>query len=84
MRGVERQARLPERETVAAQAAEHPTPGADRLVDYIETDITCGAAEFDVIIDIAGNRELRALRRMLAPRGRLVIVGIRGKAVVVP
>ncbi len=33
---------------------------------------------YDVILDIAGNRRLRDLRRALTPEGRLVIVGGEG------
>ena len=33
---------------------------------------------FDAIIDTAGNRSLRMLRRLLTPRGTLVIVGAEG------
>jgi NADPH:quinone reductase-like Zn-dependent oxidoreductase len=50
--------------------------GADVVLDYTRTGL--GAEQFDVVIDIAGNRGLRALRRVLAPRGRLVIVGGEG------
>jgi NADPH:quinone reductase-like Zn-dependent oxidoreductase len=49
--------------------------GADDVVDYTTTDVTAGDARFDVIIDIGGNTPLRRLRRILTPRGRLVIVG---------
>ncbi|MFJ8509975.1 zinc-binding dehydrogenase [Streptomyces avermitilis] len=34
-----------------------------------------GPRRYDAIIDVAGNRSLRDLRRALTPRGRLVITG---------
>ena len=49
--------------------------GADHLIDYTRGDITDGGRHYDVIIDIAGNRTLRHLRRALTRRGTLVIVG---------
>lgn len=51
--------------------------GADVVVDYRTTELTpqtTGGA-FDLIVDIAGGRRLRALRRLLTPTGTLVIVG---------
>lgn len=54
--------------------------GAGAVVDYtkepLSVDETRGA--FDVIVDAAGNRPLRMLRRLLTPRGTLVIVGAEG------
>lgn len=49
--------------------------GADRVIDYTREDFLAGPRRYDVIIDIAGNRGLRDLRRALTPRGRLVITG---------
>ena len=49
--------------------------GADHVIDYTRDDIADGAHRYDVIIDIGGNRPLRQLRRALARRGTLVIVG---------
>ena len=49
--------------------------GADHVVDYTKDDIGPGGDGYDLILDIGGNRSLRDLRRLLAPRGRLVIVG---------
>jgi NADPH:quinone reductase-like Zn-dependent oxidoreductase len=51
--------------------------GADHVIDYTRDDID-GAGPFDVIVDIAGNRSLRTLRRSLTPSGTLVIVGSSG------
>jgi NADPH:quinone reductase-like Zn-dependent oxidoreductase len=52
--------------------------GADAVVDYTREDITDGTRRYDVILDVAGNRPLRQLRRALAPRGTLVIAGGEG------
>lgn len=49
--------------------------GATRVLDYAVDDLADGSATYDVIIDVAGNTPLRRLRRALAPRGRVVIVG---------
>jgi NADPH:quinone reductase-like Zn-dependent oxidoreductase len=49
--------------------------GADHVVDYLKEDLTAGSHEYDVIIDIGGGRRLADLRRALASRGTLVIVG---------
>jgi NADPH:quinone reductase-like Zn-dependent oxidoreductase len=49
--------------------------GADAVVDYLLEDVTAGDRHFDVILDTGGNTPLRQLRRILTPRGRLVIVG---------
>lgn len=54
--------------------------GAAHAVDYTTTDITsrAGSPPFDAIIDIAGSRPLRAMRRILTSRGTLVVVGGEG------
>ncbi len=52
--------------------------GAERALDYRSTAIAEMGPEFDVIIDIAGNRRLRDLRSVLARDGALVIVGGEG------
>jgi NADPH:quinone reductase-like Zn-dependent oxidoreductase len=52
--------------------------GADRVVDYTRADPVDGSERYDLILDIAGRRPLRALRRALAPSGTLVIVGGEG------
>jgi NADPH:quinone reductase-like Zn-dependent oxidoreductase len=49
--------------------------GADRVVDYGEEDFTETVRDHDVVIDIGGNRSIRALRRTLKTGGRLVLVG---------
>ena len=49
--------------------------GADDVIDYTREDFAYGARRWDVIIDTAGRRPLSLLRRALAPKGTLVIVG---------
>jgi NADPH:quinone reductase-like Zn-dependent oxidoreductase len=49
--------------------------GADHVVDYTRVEFTDGRRQYDVIVDIGGNRPLSQLRRALTPRGRLVLVG---------
>ena len=49
--------------------------GADHVLDYTVEDAVDGRRRYDVVVDIAGNRPLRQLRRALTPDGRLVIVG---------
>ena len=49
--------------------------GADDVIDYTRVDFADKTRRWDTILDIGGNRPLGHLRRALAPRGRLVIVG---------
>ena len=49
--------------------------GADDVIDYTREDFAAGARRWDVIIDTAGRSPLSRLRRALAPKGTLVIVG---------
>jgi NADPH:quinone reductase-like Zn-dependent oxidoreductase len=49
--------------------------GADRVIDYTREDFTSGDTRYDAILDTGGNRRLSHLRRVLTPRGTLVIVG---------
>jgi NADPH:quinone reductase-like Zn-dependent oxidoreductase len=52
------------------------TLGADHVVDYTREDFT--SRRYDLILDTAGLRSLRHLRRALTPDGTLVIVGGEG------
>ena len=52
--------------------------GADHVIDYTRQDFTDGRERYDVILDAGGNRSLSRLRRALARRGALVIVGGEG------
>ena len=49
--------------------------GADHVIDYTRDDFAEGDKRYDLILDIGGNSSLARLRRALAPRGTLVIVG---------
>ncbi len=49
--------------------------GADEVIDYAREDFTDGRRTWDAIVDTAGRRSLRSLRRALAPKGSLAIVG---------
>ena len=51
--------------------------GADHVVDYTSEDFTRLAERYDVLLDIAGSRPLRRLRRVLAPRATVVVIGAR-------
>lgn len=52
--------------------------GADEVIDYTSEDVAASGQRYDVILDTAGGRPLSLLRRALAPRGTLVIVGADG------
>jgi NADPH:quinone reductase-like Zn-dependent oxidoreductase len=52
--------------------------GADEVIDYTREGFTDGTRRWDVIVDTAGRRPVRSLRRALTPRGTLVIVGGEG------
>ena len=49
--------------------------GADHVVDHTTTPLDTLDERFDVVLDIAGHRPVRLLRRLLTERGCLVIVG---------
>lgn len=49
--------------------------GAVDVIDYTREEFTDGRRRWDVIVDTAGRRPLRHLRRALTPKGTLVIVG---------
>jgi NADPH:quinone reductase-like Zn-dependent oxidoreductase len=49
--------------------------GADHVVDYTREDFTEPGPRYDVMIDVAGNRKLSDVRRVLAPKAVLVGVG---------
>jgi NADPH:quinone reductase-like Zn-dependent oxidoreductase len=49
--------------------------GADRVFDYAREDFTRGGASYDVLFDNAGNRSWRSMCRVLAPSGKVVLVG---------
>ncbi|HEU5472480.1 MAG TPA: NAD(P)-dependent alcohol dehydrogenase [Actinophytocola sp.] len=49
--------------------------GADRIIDYLREDFTRSAPPHDVVFDLVGNRSLTDLRRVLTPRGTLLLSG---------
>jgi len=58
--------------------------GARDVIDYRTQDVTDQVARFDVVIDIAGDRRWSSLRRVLAPKGTLVLASGGGGAVLGP
>src|SRR6516162_6739299 len=49
--------------------------GADRVIDYTSEDFTQENERYDLLLDNVGNRELSAMKRILRPNGKCVIVG---------
>jgi NADPH:quinone reductase-like Zn-dependent oxidoreductase len=52
--------------------------GADRVIDRTKENFTRLGDRYDVVADVAGGQSWRAIRRTLAPGGRLVILGAHG------
>jgi NADPH:quinone reductase-like Zn-dependent oxidoreductase len=52
--------------------------GADHVIDYTREDFTRSGRQYDLILDMGGNRSLSQLRRALTPHGTLVLVGGEG------
>jgi NADPH:quinone reductase-like Zn-dependent oxidoreductase len=49
--------------------------GADRVIDYTREDFTKSGQRHDVILDNVANHPLSAIRRVLNPKGRYIMVG---------
>jgi NADPH:quinone reductase-like Zn-dependent oxidoreductase len=52
--------------------------GADDVIDYTREELSRRGRRWDCIVDTAGRRSFAELRRVLAPRGVLAIVGGEG------
>jgi NADPH:quinone reductase-like Zn-dependent oxidoreductase len=49
--------------------------GADQVIDYTQEDFTKGAQRYDLLFDNVGNHSVSACRRVLNPKGILIMVG---------
>jgi NADPH:quinone reductase-like Zn-dependent oxidoreductase len=49
--------------------------GAGRVIDYTHEDFTEDGDRYDLLLDNVGNRNLSAMKRVLLPPGKCVIVG---------
>ena len=52
--------------------------GVDCAIDYTRENFADGRERYDLILDLAGNRSVSHLRRVLTPLGRVVLVGGEG------
>ena len=59
--------------------------GADQIIDYTKHDFTHDHGQYDVVLDLVGNRRLRELRKVVLPDGALVLSGggVSGKGRVI-
>src|ERR1035437_2741205 len=49
--------------------------GADRVIDYTRDDFTQSGERYDLILDCVGNHPMTACKRVLNPKGILVMAG---------
>ena len=49
--------------------------GADQVIDYTREDFTRSGQRYDLILDLIGNHSLSACRRVLNPKGILIMAG---------
>ena len=54
------------------------TLGADRVLDYTRGDFTREDVRYDLVLDVAGGHSWFAIKRVLGPDGRFVLVGAHG------
>jgi NADPH:quinone reductase-like Zn-dependent oxidoreductase len=52
--------------------------GADRVLDYTREDFTRDDARYDLVLDVAGGHSWFAIRHVLPPDGRFVLIGAHG------
>ena len=52
--------------------------GADRVLDYTREDFTREEKRYDLVLDVAGGHSWFAIKRVLGPQGRFVLVGAHG------
>ena len=57
--------------------------GADRVIDYTKEDFTKSGQRYDLLFDAVGNHPLSACRRVLTPKGSLIMVGAPNDARVI-
>lgn len=68
----------------AAKADHVRAAGATRVIDYRTEDVTAGDAVYDVVFDLVADRPIRALQRIIAPRGMLVLSSGTGSRLLGP
>ncbi|GGI48700.1 NADPH:quinone reductase-like Zn-dependent oxidoreductase [Agromyces flavus] len=68
----------------AAKADHVRAAGATHVIDYRTTDVTEQGERYDVVFDLVGDHPLRAMRRILAPHGTLVLSSGGGTRVLGP
>lgn len=49
--------------------------GADVVIDYAVDDFCVASDRYELVVDLVGNRSVRALRRLVRPGGTLVLSG---------
>ena len=49
--------------------------GADHVIDYTKEDFTESAQRYDLILDNVGNHSLLECRRVLNPKGKIILIG---------
>jgi NADPH:quinone reductase-like Zn-dependent oxidoreductase len=49
--------------------------GADRVIDYMQADVTRGEERYDLILDVASTLSVSACKRILKPTGIYVLIG---------
>ncbi|HEY4813886.1 MAG TPA: NAD(P)-dependent alcohol dehydrogenase [Chthoniobacterales bacterium] len=52
--------------------------GADQVIDYTQEDFTKSGQRYDLLFDAVGNHSLFACRRVLTPKGVLIMAGGEG------